>query len=129
MVVVLIITHIIIIIVPNAVRNPNGSVVIKNVQPLAWFGQFFDCHVYKDNRSLVTQNDVNADSQAVIEIKPILLFGVTSNVQVGPTFTAFEITSAPFEVDLSDFPNGVEVTLKQAPGGGRFYFSSDVLKN
>ncbi len=111
----------------TAKENPDNSVVIRNVQPPSWSGRFFDCHIYKDNRSIVTQADVHADDKAVFEIKPILFFGVTSNIQVGASFMSKEIMSDPFEVDLSDYPNGVEITLHESPGGGRYFFTTASL--
>ena len=55
-------------------------------------------------------------------LQPKLYFGVVRNLKVGDVFTTLEITSSISEFDLSDYPNGIEVTLNEAPGGGRYSF-------
>ena len=56
-------------------------------------------------------------------LQPKLFFGVVRNIKIGDTFKSLEITSALKEFDLSDFPNGLIVTLNKEPGGGRYSFS------
>ena len=87
----------------------------------------FDCHIYKDNHSLILQPDVHTDDQANVLVKSILLFGVTRNMKVGQAFESYEIMSKFFEVNLVEFPNGVKVILNQQPGGGRYYFTAENL--
>ena len=60
-------------------------------------------------------------------LQPKLYFGVVRNMHVGDVFTSLEITSALTEFDLSNFPNGIEVTLNEAPGGGRYSFSGQPM--
>ena len=48
-------------------------------------------------------------------------------MNVGDTFTSLEITSSLAEFDLSSYPNGLEVTLNQEPGGGRYIFSGQSM--
>ena len=83
----------------------------------------FDIGIYKDNRLLVTQPDVHVGDQVDFMLQPKLFFGVARNLQVGDTFTSLEITSALKQFDLSNFPNGIAVTLNQAPSGGEYSFS------
>ena len=114
-------------VVKGIPANPNNTVVIKNVQPLAWSGRMFDVGVYKDNRLLVTQPDVRTDDQIDFMLQPKVYFGVVRNMKVGDTFTSLEITSSFEMFDLSNFPNGIVVTLNQAPGGGRYSFSAESM--
>ena len=104
-------------------ENPNNTVVIKNIPPSTWSGRMFDVGVYKDNRLLVTQPDVHIGNQIDFMHQPRLYFGIVRNMQVGDTFTSLEITSSLAEFDLSDYPNGINVTLSQAPGSGKFTFT------
>ena len=102
--------------------NPNNTIVIKNIPPASWSGRKFDVGVYRDNRLLVTQKDVHVGNQIDFMLQPKLYFGVVRNMHVGDVFTSLEITSSLAEFDLSDYPNGIEVTLNEAPGGGRYSF-------
>ena len=103
--------------------NPNNTIVIKNIPPASWSGRKFDVGIYRDNRLLVTQKDVHVGNQIDFMLQPKLYFGVVRNMHVGDVFTSLEITSSLTEFDLSDYPNGIEVTLNEAPGGGRYSFS------
>ncbi len=87
----------------------------------------FDCHIYKDNHSLVSQNDVHTGDSAVFLIKPILCFSVAKNIQIGQAFESSQVSTEPFKVDLSEYPNGLEVTLQQQPGGGKYFFTAENL--
>ena len=90
-------------------------------------GHQYDFSIMKDNHNFIIQPDVAAGSQAVFLVKPILSFGVVSNLETGETFESSQITSDLFPFDLSEFPNGMEVTLNREPGGGRYYFTSRAL--
>ena len=59
----------------------------------------------------------------VFMLKPKLYFGVVRNMHVGDTFTSLEITTSLTEFDLSNYPHGIEVTLNEEPGGGKYSFS------
>ena len=107
--------------------NPNNTIVIKNIPPASWSGRMFDVGIYKEGRLLVTQPDVHIGNQIDFMLQPKLYFGVVRNMHVGDTFTSLEITSALTEFDLSNFPNGLEVTLNEAPGGGRYSFSGQAM--
>ena len=103
--------------------NPNNTIVVKNKPPSAWSGRMFDVGVYKEGRLLVTQPDVYVGNQVDFMLQPKLFFGVVRNLNVGDTFTSLEITSSLTMFDLSQFPNGIVVTLNQQPGGGQYSFS------
>ena len=104
--------------------NPNNTIVIKNKPPSAWSGRMFDVGVYKEGRLLVTQPDVHIGNQIDFMLQPKIYFGVVRNMKVGETFTSLEITSGLKMFDLSQFPNGIVVTLNQQPVGGQFSFSA-----
>ena len=103
--------------------NPNNAIVIKNIPPAAWSGRLFDTGVYKDDRLLILQPDLHVGNQMVFMLKPKLYFGVVRNMHVGDTFTSLEITTSLTEFDLSNYPHGLEVTLNEEPGGGKYSFS------
>ena len=84
----------------------------------------FDVGVFKDSRLLVTQPDVHADNQVDFMLQPKIFFGIVRNMHVGDVFTSLEITSNLQMFDLSSYPNGIVVTLTQAPGGGKYSFSA-----
>ncbi len=110
-------------LVPGLVENPNGTIVIENKPPTAWNGQKFDVGIYKDGKLLVTQKDVHVGDQVDFMLQPRLYFGVVRNITIGDIFTSLEITSYLTEFDLSNFPQGLQVTLNEAAGGGRYSFS------
>ena len=87
----------------------------------------FDVGVYKEGRLLVIQPDVHVGNQIDFMLQPKLFFGVVRNMKVGETFTSLEITSSLTEFDLSNFPNGIEVTLSQQPGGGQYIFTGESM--
>ena len=107
--------------------NPNNTIVIKNTPPTSWSGRKFDIGVYKDGHLLVVQPDVHIGNQIDFMLQHKLYFGVTRNMHVGDVFTSLENTSAHTEFDLSNFPNGLEVTLNEAPGGGHYNFSGKTM--
>ena len=57
-------------------------------------------------------------------LQPRLYFAVCRNVTIGEIFTSLEITSCMTEFDLSEYPRGMKVTLKESPGGGKYSFSA-----
>jgi len=72
-----------------------------------------------------TQKDVHCGDQVDFMLQPRLFFAVVRNVQVGDIFTSLEITTNMTEFDLSDYPNGLEVTLNESAGGGQYSFNGD----
>ena len=115
------------IVVQGLPANPNNTIVIRNKQPLSWSGRMFDVGVYKEGRLLVTQPDVHTDNQIDFMLQPKIYFGVVRNMNVGQSFTSLEITRNLTEFDLSNYPNGIVVTLSEAPGGGRYSFSAEPM--
>ena len=107
--------------------NPNDAIVVRNTPPRSGSGQKFDIGIYKLGRLLVTQPDVPVYSQVQFILKPRLHFGVVRNMRVGDTFTSLEVTTALTEFDLSIYPNGITVTLKEDPGSGRFIFTGSPM--
>ena len=87
----------------------------------------FDIGIYKLGRLLVTQPDVPVGSQVDFILQPRLYFGVVRNMRVGDTFTSLEITAALTEFDLSIYPNGITVTMREDPGYGRFVFTGSPM--
>ena len=107
-------------------RNPNNAIIIQNVQPSSWDGRTFDIAVYKQGRILVTQPDIHVGNQVDFMLTPKLFFGVVRNMKVGETFKSLEITSFLTEFDLSQYINGVKITLKEL-GGGKYIFSAESM--
>ncbi len=101
--------------------------MVKNTAPDGdtWPGRTYDVSVYKNDKILVTQPGVHVGSQADVEIQPIVSFGVTRNLNVGDTFTSLDITEATTQFDLSQFPDGLLVTLTQEPVGGLYSFAGE----
>ena len=87
----------------------------------------FDIGVYKNGSLLVVQKDVHTGDQVDFMLQPKLFFGVVRNMVEGDVFTSLEITSTLTEFDLSNFPNGINVTLKQLPGGGKYEFTAEPM--
>ena len=71
---------------------------------------------------MLVEKSVHVGNQADFMLKPKLCFGVARNINVGDTFTDCEITSTYTEFDLSNFPNGLQVTLTEQSGGGLYKF-------
>jgi dynein heavy chain 1 len=113
--------------VSGIAKNPNGTVVCKNTIPSAWSGRKFNMGIYKNQRLLVTQEDVHVGDQADFMLKPKLFFAVVRNMHVGKVFTSLEITSFNKEFDLSNYPNGIVVTLNEAPSGGKYTFTASQM--
>ena len=107
--------------------NPNGSIVVKNTRPTTWGGRMFDVGVYKNGELLVVQKDVHIGDQVDFMLQPKLYFGVVRNMVVSDVFTSLEITSFLTEFDLSEYPDGLKVTLSQTGGGGQYQFTGEHL--
>ena len=107
--------------------NSNDAIVVKNTSPMFTSGHIFDVGIYKLGRLLVTQPDVSIGSQVDFILQPKLYFGVVGNMRVGDTFTSLEVINALTEFDLSNFPNGITVTVTEVPGYGRFSFTGSPM--
>ena len=58
-------------------------------------------------------------------MQPKLYFGrAHNNMKDRDSFTSQEITDASEPFDLSKYKNGIEVTLSEEPGGGKYNFSA-----
>lgn len=107
-------------------KNPNGTVAIKNVPP-SWGGRKLDLGVFKSNRLLLAYLDVHVGDQIEFVLKPKLCFGIVNNMKVGETFSSAEIPLTLETFDLSEYPNGIEVTVHEAPDSGRYSFTAESL--
>ena len=76
---------------------------------------------------MAIQKEVRVGDQVDFMLQPKLYFGVVSNLKIGDVFTSLQITSSLTEFDLSNYPNGIEVTLTEAPGGGLYTFSGEQM--
>ena len=94
------------------------------MKPTHWLGRFFSFGLYKSGKLLATQQNVGIGSQAVFKLTPKLYFGVVSNVNVGDTFKSLTTTQNYVEVDLSNFENGLKITLHRNPANGEFTFTT-----
>ena len=106
---------------------PNNVIVVQNAIPASWSGRMFDVSLYKSDRVLLTQKDVHVGDQVVMELRPILYFGIAC-MSGGDVFTSLETTSSLTEFDLSNYPNGLVVTLTQQPGVGLYTFTGTAME-
>ena len=89
----------------------------------------FDAHLYKGGHLLISHKDLHPGSQAEIQLKPILYFGrVSHNMSVGDEFKTPEVAQSLTEFDLSNYPNGIVVTLSQEPGEGQYHFTGTAMQ-
>ena len=72
---------------------------------------------------MMSEKNVYFGSQANFMLEPKIYFGVVREMNVGDTFTGLETDSTNTEFDLSEYPNGLEVTLSKQPGGCLYSFS------
>ncbi len=108
--------------VPN---NPEGAIAIKNIPPIGWSGRSYNTGIYKGGNLLVTQLDLDLNAQADFIIEPKLFFGVVRSMQVGDIFSSLDAITSLTMFDLTRYPNGINVTLTQAPGSGTYEFSAE----
>ena len=87
----------------------------------------FDVGIYKNGELLVVQKDLHTGDQVDFMLQPKLYFGVVRNMVVSDVFTSLEITSFLTEFDLSEYPDGLKVTLSQTGGGGEYKFIGEHL--
>ena len=111
----------------GAASNPENTIVIRNKKPKAWSGRKFDIGIYKSKKLLLVQKDVRIGDQVDFTLKPIISFAVVRNMHIGKVFSSLEITSALTEFDLSEYPNGIIVTLKQRGSSGQYEFSAESM--
>ena len=97
------------------------------MKPTHWPGRFFNFGLYKSEKLLVTQHNVGVGSQAVFKLTPKLYFGVISDIQIGDIFKSLTDMQHFTEVDLSNFENGLKITLHRNPADGKFTFETAQL--
>ncbi len=110
-------------------RNSGGAITVQNVKPKAWSGQLFDIVLSAGGTPILIKTDIYSGNTGVFVLFPILKFGIARNVEIGKAFSSLEISSDEYEVDLRNYPNGVEVILKEDPGGQAYIFKAVPLKN
>lgn len=111
----------------QALPNPNNAIVIKNSTPESWSGQKYDISIYKGGQPFVVEESVHTGDQIDFTMKPVLYFAVTRNLKEGSNFRAIEVTSISEAFNLSEFPNGLKVTLSMLPTGGKYEFTGQEL--
>ena len=114
-----------IVTVTGVADNKDGTVVIQNTIPDTWNGRKFNVGIYKNDKLFIVTTDLHVGDKVSITIKPLLYFAVVRNFELGEIFTSFEYMTHIELFDLTKFPNGMEVTLTQEPGGGRYKFTAD----
>lgn len=105
--------------------NPDGAIVVKNIEPQAWSGRKFNVGIYKEDSILLQDKGLAIGMQVAFIVSPNLYFGVVSNMKTGQSFESLTMTSSLTDFDLTQYPNGIEVTLKEKPGGGEVYFTAE----
>ncbi len=108
--------------VTGVAQNEDSSIVIVNSVPHTWSGRKFNVGIYKNNKLFMIQNDIHVGDKVTITINPMLYFAVTRNFDTGEKFTTFELMTHIDVFDLTKFPNGMEVSLVEQPGGGKYKF-------
>lgn len=98
--------------------------VIKNTIPDTWDGRKFNVDLFRDDKLFLTSTEVHVGDQVDFLIKPVLFFAVSHQYAIGEVFNSTEVMSYVHKYDLSKYPEGMEVTLTQQAGGGKFEFSA-----
>ena len=97
------------------------------MRPQGWTGRKYNIGLNKAGRLLVIQEGVHVGDQADFMLQPKLFFGVVRNMHVGQTFKSLEITQSLTPFDLSEYPNGLKVTLNEEKSGGAYTFIGELL--
>ena len=108
--------------------NRDGSVVIKNTISECWSGNKFDLGIFRDNKLMLTSDQVHVGDQAVFLIKPILFFAIARKFKTGEKFNSLEVMSRKEMFDLSEYQNGMNITLTEEPGGGKYVFTAETKR-
>lgn len=107
--------------------NQNGAIFIKNIRPRAWFGRKFDVGVYREKRLFLVQKDIRVNDHVEFVLEPKLCFGISYNVKVEQVFDSLQMMNYVTEYDLREYPNGIQVSLHEKPGGGEYEFIAEQL--
>ena len=85
----------------------------------------FDVGVYKDNKLLMSQQQISIGHQTVFKTKPILHFGaIRPDKAIPPTFGSSEIAGLSDSMesfDMSRYRKGLKVILKENPDGKHIF--------
>lgn len=83
----------------------------------------YTIQLIKDGSPLVTHPDVGVNSQAVIQLSPIIYFGIVGDVQHGATFNSLTDSSFNTPFHLLQYSGGLVVELSFNKGTGEFTFT------
>lgn len=108
-------------------KNPDNTIVVQNEKPEKWSGRLFDIGLYKNHRLLTVYKNVDVGNQVDLMLQPKLLFAVVRNMYVGKVFTTLEMTTSMTEFDLTNYPDGLVVTLTAEGGSGEYVFTGSGL--
>ena len=97
------------------------------MRPQGWTGRKYNIGLNKAGRLLVIQEGVHVGDQADFMLQPKLFFGVVRNMHVGQTFKSLEIAQSLTPFDLSEYPNGLKVTLNEEKSGGAYAFTGETM--
>ena len=98
--------------------------MVQSKCPTTWNGRKFNVGIYKNEKLLLTHNDVHVGDQIDFVMNPILFFGIVRNMSAGDVFYSLEVMSYLQQFDLKKYPDGMEVTLTEEPTGGMYTFTA-----
>ena len=121
--------------VDSVPTRSDGTYAILNKRPDSGPGRVVDIGLYKDDRPFIIEPSVGVGTYAEMSVPNKLYFAVvvhesppvnmvTEHIDSAHTGTTAQITELQ-EVDLNQFPDGVEVTLTQEKRTQRFIFSTE----
>ena len=124
----------------KAPLNSHGVYVIYNNPPVAWSGRRLNIGLYKDGKALILKRNLRVGDY--VEMKPTNKLYFCCMESASPTDPSFDINSvicrkstgddvdffdAEFtplmQVDLDQYPNGMEVTVQENEMSGQILFS------
>eukprot|EP00243_Klebsormidium_subtile_P000496 TRINITY_DN1082_c0_g1_i2.p1 TRINITY_DN1082_c0_g1~~TRINITY_DN1082_c0_g1_i2.p1 ORF type:complete len:246 (+),score=54.92 TRINITY_DN1082_c0_g1_i2:679-1416(+) len=111
--------------------NPQDTIVVQNIKPSGFTGHpsgsrtYYDIHLIKDGTPIVVQHAVGVNSQAVIQLTPIIYFGIIKDVQHGAIFNSLTDSQYNTPFHLLQYPGGLKVTLSFNEGSGEFTFDGE----
>ena len=113
----------------------DGTYAILNKRPDSGPGRVVDIGLYKDDHPFIMESSVGVGTYAEMCVPNKLYFAVVVHESPPENITAEHNDSAHTgttaqvtelqEVDLNQFPDGVEVTLTQEKRTQRFIFSTE----
>ena len=125
----------IIVCLDSIPKRSDGTYAILNKRPDSGPGRVVDIGLYKDDRPFIIEQSVAVGTYSEISVPNKLYFAVVvhesppRNMDAEHNDSAHTGTTAQItelqEVDLNQFPDGVEVTLTQEKRTQRFIFSTE----